>query len=248
MLAMFLLLAAAATATLSGIFGMAGGLILMAIYAALLPIPTAMVLHGITQLAANGSRAWLHRRAIEWRVVGFYCAGAGVSAGLFALLGIVLSPPAVFLTLGGVPLAVSLLPARVAPRVDRPAGGVLCGLVVTAALLLAGASGPLLDAFYVRSGLDRHRVIATKAFTQSLGHALKWAYFGWWFPAGALDCLPGWLIPALALAALGGTHAGARVLDRLSEQRFRTWTASLVRILSVLFVARGLAALAGGGE
>ena len=50
-----------ATAFLSGIFGMAGGLILMGVLLALMPVPAAMMLHGVTQLASNGWRAFLWR-------------------------------------------------------------------------------------------------------------------------------------------------------------------------------------------
>jgi uncharacterized membrane protein YfcA len=37
-----------ATAFLSGLFGMAGGLILIGVLLAILPLPSAMVLHAIT--------------------------------------------------------------------------------------------------------------------------------------------------------------------------------------------------------
>src|SRR5689334_5842020 len=52
------------TALLSGIFGMAGGLILIGVLLVVFPLPTAMVLHAITQMASNGWRAtlwWPHR-------------------------------------------------------------------------------------------------------------------------------------------------------------------------------------------
>lgn len=64
---MFMLLlafAAFATSVLSGVFGMAGGLILMGVYATVLPVATAMVLHGTTQIAANGMRAVLLFRQV----------------------------------------------------------------------------------------------------------------------------------------------------------------------------------------
>ena len=47
------------TAFLSGIFGMAGGMILVGVLLALLPVPAAMALHAITQMASNGWRAFL---------------------------------------------------------------------------------------------------------------------------------------------------------------------------------------------
>jgi uncharacterized membrane protein YfcA len=43
-----------ATAFLSGIFGMAGGLILIGILLVLLPLPEVMALHTVTQMASNG--------------------------------------------------------------------------------------------------------------------------------------------------------------------------------------------------
>lgn len=243
MLIVVLLMSVVVTATISGIFGMAGGLILMGIYAALLPIPTAMILHGITQLASNGSRTWFLRRHIRWQVVGRYAWGCAVSVGVFSLLTIVLPVPVLLIALGGIPLLVAFLPKRLAPSIDTWTGAATCGLLVTSAQLLTGASGPLLDVFYVRSGLDRHAVVATKAFTQSLGHALKLVYFGWVVPAAGLDDLPQWISPAVVACALVGTQLGARVLDRLTDDRFRSWSTAIVRTLSVLFVARGLATL-----
>ena len=58
-----IILAAFGTAFLSGIFGMAGGLLLMGILAFLLPVSAAFVTHGILQLVANGWRAASPSRA-----------------------------------------------------------------------------------------------------------------------------------------------------------------------------------------
>src|SRR5712671_966564 len=61
-----------ATAFLSGLFGMAGGLILIGVLLTILPLPSAMVLHAITQMASNGWRAFLWRSHIRWRPVSIY--------------------------------------------------------------------------------------------------------------------------------------------------------------------------------
>ncbi len=57
------------TSMLSGIFGMAGGLVLMWFLLLAFPAASAMAVHGAIQLTANGSRAWLSRRCIVWRTV-----------------------------------------------------------------------------------------------------------------------------------------------------------------------------------
>ena len=49
---------------------------------------------------------------------------------------------------------------------------------MTAAQLFAGASGPLLDFFYLHARLDRYQVVANKALTQTIGHMLKLVYYG----------------------------------------------------------------------
>jgi len=64
--------ASLATSFVSGILGMAGGMILLGILLAVLPLSTAMTLHGITQFAANGGRAFMLRREVDWRIAGGY--------------------------------------------------------------------------------------------------------------------------------------------------------------------------------
>ena len=71
-----------ATSVLSGVLGMAGGIILMAILIAVMSVSGAMVVHGIVQGTANGSRAFFLRGHIVWRVMPFYVAGAAVLENL----------------------------------------------------------------------------------------------------------------------------------------------------------------------
>src|SRR4029077_6788735 len=74
-----------ATAFLSGLFGMAGGLILIGVLLTILPLPSAMVLHAITQMASNGWRAFLWRAHIRWRPVFVYLIGCAVALGLWSI-------------------------------------------------------------------------------------------------------------------------------------------------------------------
>ena len=62
-----LLITAFFTATLSGIFGMAGGLLLMGALALVLPVQAAFVTHGLLQLVANGwTGAMAGERPYSW--------------------------------------------------------------------------------------------------------------------------------------------------------------------------------------
>ena len=66
---LLILVATFATAFLSSIFGMLGGLILMGILISFLSVGPAMVLHGLIQATSNGYRAWLNRTDINWKII-----------------------------------------------------------------------------------------------------------------------------------------------------------------------------------
>lgn len=136
------------TSFISGILGMAGGMILMGVLVMLMPVPVAMMLHGITQMAANGWRAWLWRRAIDWRVFRGTCLGALAVLAVFSALQLAGSRPVVYLILGITPFISYLVPASLKLNVDRRGHAFLCG------------------------------VVATKAASQTLSHLVKIVYFG----------------------------------------------------------------------
>jgi len=233
-----------ATSVISAVFGMAGGMILMGVYAAALPVQVAMILHGVTQLFANGFRAFLLRDRIYIAGLGWYALGAALALAFFVWLALVVARPVVFVLLGGIPLVLSLVPRRFAPRFEHKAPAMACGALVTAAHLLAGVSGPLLDVFFVRAELDRFEVIATKAVTQTAGHAMKIAYFAALVPDSGLEVeIPLWLYPTLVACAYLGTKAGGKVLESLSDAHFRRWTGRIVVALSLLYLWRGVTEL-----
>ena len=68
--------AALFTSFVSSIFGMLGGVLLMAVLITLMSTGPAMVLHGLIQFASNGYRAFLNRQDIQWRIIGVFLIGA----------------------------------------------------------------------------------------------------------------------------------------------------------------------------
>ena len=82
----FVALAVFATSALSGVFGMAGGLVLLAILLAMLPVATAIAVQGAIQIVANGSRAWFSRAHIDWRVLGVISTGLAAAGLLLYIL------------------------------------------------------------------------------------------------------------------------------------------------------------------
>jgi uncharacterized membrane protein YfcA len=244
-LAALLTLAAFATSVISAVLGMAGGMVLMGVYALTLPVQVAMILHGVTQAFANGFRAWFLRERIYGTGLVGYAIGAALAFALFTGLALVVAAPVLFLLLGAIPLALQLVPLRFAPQFDKRPAAIACGALVTAASLLVGVSGPLLDVFFVRAELDRFEVIATKATTQTAGHLLKIAYFGGLVGGPPLD-LPLWIYPLVIACAYLGTRLGGRMLESWNEAGFRLWTGRIVIALSLVYLLQGASELARG--
>jgi uncharacterized membrane protein YfcA len=226
------------TSFLSGIFGMAGGMLLMGVLLALLPLPAAMALHAITQMASNGWRATLWRAHVRWPIVAWFAAGSIAAAAAFATFAAPPTKGAALLILGLTPFIGLGLPARMRLNVARPIHGVACGGVCMMLQLIAGVSGPILDVFFVQSGLDRRGIVATKAAVQTLGHALKLVYFGSLLVSAGGELSPPVAAMAIVLA-IAGTQGSRRVLERMSDSQFLQWSRRLIFALSIAYLGQG---------
>ena len=227
-----------ATSFISGIFGMAGGMILMGVLIAFMPVSAAMVLHGAAQLTSNGWRAVLWRGHVDFRIFGRFLIGLLAASLVFAFIGFIPDRALVLITLGLVPFLVLIIPRRYVPQVNTRLGAELCGFLNTAMQFIAGVSGPLLDIFYVRTEMDRRKVVATKAACQACAHLAKLVYFGHALHSG--ESLPTLLIGLAVVTAIIGTSLSKFVLERLNDQQFRRWTQALVMVIGTVYLVQGV--------
>jgi uncharacterized protein len=236
-----LLIVVLVTATVSGVFGMAGGLMLMGALTLAMPVAAAMVTHGAVQFVSNGWRAILHRKHINWRIIVMYGLGSAIAAGLLALVTYDPTKAWVYLMLGLVPGLAWLPKGKFNLDAAKPAHAVACGLSVTGLNVIAGVSGPLLDVFFVRTTLTRHQIVATKAATQAFSHTVKMIFYGVPLIGAATTGLPPWwfFIVAAPLAMIGA-WLGGMVLDRMSDVNFLKWTRWIVSALGVIYLFQAL--------
>ncbi len=235
----FLIVVAFLTASLSGIFGMAGGLVLMGALALVMPVSAAFVTHGVLQLVANGWRAVLHREHVQWPIILNYALASIVAAGVVVALAFTPSRPLLFLLLGLVPMLVWLPKHWLELDAARAPHALISGFLVTLVNLTAGVAGPLLDIFFVRTSLNRHQIVATKAATQMFSHMAKIIVYG--APLLAMDSVgvpPVWVFALAIPASMLGTAAGGTVLDRMSDVHFKRWTAWIVTAVGVLYLIK----------
>ena len=226
------------TSLLSGVFGMAGGLILLWVLLFLMPVGTAIAVHGVIQMVANGSRAWFSRDYIDYRILGILCVGLAVSAVALLFLDYKPNIIVVSIAIGLMPILVWLPMQRLHLDASKPLHALVCGLIAGALTVGVGVSGPTIDIFFIRTMMDRRKVIATKAATQLISHATKVVFY--WNAASLLPAAD-WVAIALAAPiAILGTRAGNGILQRLTDANFRAWTRWIVTGIGAVYVAQGL--------
>jgi uncharacterized membrane protein YfcA len=223
------------TSFLSGVFGMAVGMILLGVLLNYFDVATAMILFSIIQLFANGWRALQWRRYVLWPIFGWYVLGAAISFAGMWTIAFVPDKAMVFLTLGLMPFAIEALPAAARPNIEWRGVPFLTGVATTVIQILSGVGGMFLDIFFQKSMLDRKTTNATKAVTQSFSHVVRALYFG---SLSGIGDVPLWATGPAILLAIGGTSLAPFVVERMTDHGFRQWTRVVIFAISVVYLVR----------
>jgi uncharacterized protein len=214
-----------ATSFLSGLFGMAGGLILIGVLLTILP------------MASNGWRAFLWRAHIQWRPVSVYLIGCAVALAAWSIARYVPDKPMALLLLGITPFLARLMPKGLTPDPESVWQGTLYGSICMGLMLMTGVSGPLMDTFFLGGKFDRRGIVATKAVCQVASHFLKLIYFGSIIDQAAT------LDPVLACVAVAasmlGTSLARRILEAMTDLQFRTWAGRLITTVAGYYILYG---------
>ena len=215
---------AVVTAIVSAILGMAGGIVLQAVMLMVLPLSVVIPVHGAVQLCSNSTRLLVYWRDMERRIVARFFVGAigGGLCGWLFLHGIRPDPGSTAervleAVLGIVILVTTFLPR---PKVERRLGDnvyVGVGAADTCIGILLGAVGPFIAPFFVREGMVKERLIATKAACQAITHVFKIGVFS---AAGFAFGGYLWLLAAMFAAVIAGTLIGRRLLEYVSPRAF----------------------------
>jgi len=220
---------------LSGVFGMAGGMVLLGVLLNYFDVATGMILFSIIQLFANGWRALQWRHYVLWPIFLWYVGGAIISFSVMWMIAFVPDKALVFLALGLMPFAVELLPTSMRPNIEWQGVPFLTGIMTTIIQILAGVGGLFLDIFFQKSTLDRKTTNATKAVAQSFSHVVRACYFG---SLSGIGDVPVWTTGPAILLAIAGTSLAPFVVERMTDHGFRQWTRAIIFIISVVFLGR----------
>lgn len=233
-----LLVASFATATVSAILGMAGGVTLLGVMTALLPAPVVVPLHGVVQLASNWTRTWAFRKHVRWPIFFAFMvpavAGVAIAASIWADLKLTW-----FRAWVGAFILFFLVWRRYKPSLRHPplwTYGIL-GLAAGLLAIFVGATGPFLAPFFLRDDFDNEEVIATKAVCQTWLHLLKIpAFLALSFDYGPYTPL----LAGLVAAVIGGTYFGKHLLSQISKERFVFWFQVVLGALALYLIGSTL--------
>lgn len=244
-IAIIILISALITACISGMFGMAGGLILMGVILTFLSVEAAMVVHGTIQGMSNSYRSWLLRGAIRWDILGYEMLGAVPALIFLVFVAFVPQKGVLFILLGLLPFLLWLPRGWLQGDAEKPKHALLCGFSLMGLNLTAGVAGPALDFFYVKTNLTRQEIVATKAVTMFFSHIVKIGFFGipLLLAVNQTALPPAWVLLAAAPCVMIGTYTGTQIMHRMTDISFRSYTKYIVTVIGCVYLWRGAALL-----
>lgn len=207
-------------------------------------IPTVTLLLGAPAVApvltigsvlGNIQRGVMLREHIDWDVTLWQLPGviAGSLLGAYAFIKVQAEGLQVFVAIALIYMVIhSLLSTRInLPAIEIKAWHFLpLGFLNAVASGLVGSTGPVLNPAYLSYGLEKERMIATRATSLTLTHIIKiiaYAALGVLSPA-----LIGYGL-IIGCAALPANWLGQKVLEKMSAEQFQIAVVSFVGLSGV---------------
>ena len=239
---LILVITALFASVVSGMTGMAGGTIMLAVMASVLETSSVVPLHAGVQLVSNSTRVVLFFKHIKWRILLLFMAGiipgALVGIHIFRLM----DKDIVKLLMGIFILLVTYMPkskkeVRASYKLFIPVG-LVAGLIG----VFFGAIGPFIAPFFIRKDVLKEELVATKAACQAITHMIKIFLFGFI----GINVWDMWKIflPLCAMVIIG-TLIGKRFLGRMSDKFFKKLFKAMLTLIALNIIISQLIKLLG---
>ena len=232
----FLFIAGFAAFSFSTVAGGGGALILVPIVDALIGTRAVSPVVHLGNFIGRPTRIFLFWKYIDWKVVAYYLPagfiGALIGAWLFSTIKLE------FLKIGiAIFLISTLWQFRMGKRkysFSMPIRAFIpLGFIVAILSTLVGATGPVLNPFYLNYGITKEKLIATKAvnsFLLAMVQLSSFSFFGALY--GEL-----WAYGlAIGSGAALGNILGKRWLAGMSDQRFRQILLAFMALSGVIML------------
>ncbi len=208
------------TSIISGIIGMGGGALLLAVMTFYYTLDVIVPIHGIIQLSANSSRTFMLRKNLNWKLI--LPLVIGTCFGMF--LAVMIKKTTVIddkYPLSIVVLLISyvVFKPKKMPQIKIPFWAFsIVGFFTGLMAIFVGAIGPFLAVFFIRDDLTKEEIVSNKSFSQMILHLLKipsFIYLGFDY----IGYISVW--GPMILATFIGTYIGVNALGKMNEELFR---------------------------
>lgn len=226
------------SAVLGSVAGTGGTAVLLPVLVQYFGIQAAVPMVTLANFSANLSRAWIHWRAVDGRVVAWFTLGSLPLTILGTWLFTMVAPEVLTRLLGAFLLAVVVWRRlrAVPPKQHTPAWFLPLGVGFGFLNGLFSSVGPLMAPFFLAYGLVKDSYIGTDALITVVMQGTKLAVFGGTQFLTATVLLYGTLLmPVMFLGAL----VGKLLLDRLPPWVF-------ILVIELTLIVAGLSFLVRG--
>ena len=224
-----LTIASFATAFIGVFTGTAGGVILLAILATVMPPAALIPVHTVIQLGSGVTRTMIMWRHVMLWTLAPFVLGAALGALAGAKVFVSLPGSTLQLILGVFILIVTWLPklGRIGARSGRFFG---LGFVATFVGVFVSATGTLVAPFVASAAPDRRNHAATLGALMTFVHIAKLFAFG---AIGFSIASYAWLMVAMIVTGAAGNWVGEVALEKISEQKFRLMLQIVLSLLAL---------------
>ncbi len=233
----FGLTAASMVTAFIGVFtGTAGGVILLALMAIVMPPSVLIPVHTVVQLGSGISRAVIMWRYVMKQVVPSFAVGVALGAFVGAKTFVALSPNTLQAIIGGFILFITWMPklGRIGGEKGRFA---VLGFLATFLGVFVSATGTLIAPFIAAASPDRRNHVATQGALMTFVHIAKLVAFGF-LGFSIWAYLP--LMIAMVATGAVGNWVGEIALARTTEQRFRSILKVFLTLLALELLWRAV--------
>lgn len=222
-----------ATSCLAAIIGMGGGVLLIVLMPGLVPTAAIIPLHAMTQFASNASRAAFGWRNIDRSIILPIMMGAMAGAWLGSEIYGALNMKWLPTVIGFIILLFIWVPLPSIPGSGKMPL-ILLGFYQTGLGMLAGATGPVGAAVFLRRNSGRDWLVVNTAVLMTINHAFRllafvtigFSFIAWWK-----------LLSAMMVAGVCGSWVGTKLRGRLPQMDFQRIFRWVVTLLALRLIA-----------
>ncbi|MBY0427575.1 MAG: sulfite exporter TauE/SafE family protein [Cytophagales bacterium] len=221
-------------ATISGVAGFGGGIILLPIISSLVGIKYAVPILTVAQIFGNFSRVYFGFKEIDWKPVMYYMCGS-IPASILGALFFVDVDAHLLGKVVGLVLIIIVIVRRLGYEPENLSnqwlilGGIISGFLSS----VTGIGGPVAAMLLLNYGLVGTCFVATEATTAVINHLIKIVIYSKYqlitWNGLAHGCF-------LGIAMIAGSWTGKKIIERISKKTFILFVELLLLVTGIWFL------------